>query len=300
LVLHATVNDDLNGNGTITDADDVKADTTSPILKKNPDGTNVLNASGGTITIDYPRKYRNGNTYQSPFGFAFNGADYLPGALTLATDQAVYVQGNFNNNGAVQATTANSTASSNRLPAAIIGDTITVLSNQCLSTSSAKSDVNHLSVPAGQLKCGVPRNATGSIDVDDNSTGTSITATYYDVTAPTAVNAAFLSYTDISIGNLGVGRGFGSTTTKTSGGLNNYMRMLENWNADQYFNYSGSFVSLGAPVEASGEYIPGGTYYMIPVRNFNFDSNFNTFSNLPPLSPRAIYLKQDVFKRNYN
>jgi hypothetical protein len=309
LVLHATVNDDLNGDGVITDADDVKADTsaTATIYKKNPDGTyiyqkntdgtNMVDSSGNPvkITIDYPRKYRNGDIKKSPFGFAFNGANYLPGALTLVTDQAIYIQGDFNNNGATQSNSAANTPSDSRLPAAVIGDTITTLSKQCLSTDSVQSTANHLSVPAGQLKCGLPRSGTGSIDIGTPA------ASYYGVTASTAVNAAFLSYTDESRGNLGVGRGFGGTT-KENGGLNNYMRMLEHWGGasginSRLFNYSGSFVSLGAPLEASGVYISGGTYYNIPKRNFNFDTNFNT--KLPPLTPRAVYLKQDVFKRSY-
>jgi hypothetical protein len=78
--------------------------------------------------------------------------------------------------------------------------------------------------------------------------------------------------------------------------------MLENWGGatGQFFNYSGSFVSLGTPMEYSGNYLPGGTYYNIPRRNFNFEPRFNSFTSLPPLPPRAIYLQQDVFKRNYN
>jgi hypothetical protein len=133
--------------------------------------------------------------------------------------------------------------------------------------------------------------------VDVTALGTA--PTYYPVAGPTAVNAAFLSFTKKSNGNLGTGRGFGGTN-QYSGGLNNYMRMLEGWGQTQYFNYSGSFVSLGTPLEYSGVYVSGGTYYMIPVRNFNFDLNFNAFANMPPLAPRVIYLQQDVFRRSYN
>jgi hypothetical protein len=296
LVFHATVNDDLNGNGTFAAADDVTTDIANPILKRNPDGTNFRNSSGQTVTIDLPRRYRNGNTYQSPFGFAFNGGNYLPAPLTLVTDQAIYVQGDFNNNGAIQPAAGANIPSPNRLPGAIIGDTITVLSNQCLSASSIQSTTNHLGVPAGQIQCGLPRTATGSVNV---TVGTN-TATYYTAANPTAVNAAFLSYTDRSIGNLGAGRGYTSNSAndKYSGGLNNYMRMLEDWGASRNFNYSGSFVSLGTPLEYNGTYIGGGTYYNIPVRNFNYDTNFNTFSTLPPLTPRAIYLQQNVFQRS--
>jgi hypothetical protein len=318
LVLHATVSDDLNGDGTISATDDVTVDTANAIKKRDAVG-NLVDENGDPmaspgLTIDYPRKYRNGATYQSPFGFAFNGGNYLPGSLTLSTDQAIYVQGDFNNNGAVQTQVLADgiiPPDVNRLPASIIGDTITVLSNQCLANNSNASTTNHLAVYAQQLNCGLPRASTGSVDV----TIATNTATNYQVTSATAVNAAFLSNTDRSLGNLpsatlatttNPSRGFGGTT-RFSGALNNYMRMLEDWGAGarDYFNYSGSFVSLGTPLEFSGAYVSGGgstdanSYYGVPNRNFNFDPYFNTFNLLPPLPPTAIYLQQNVFKRTY-
>jgi hypothetical protein len=304
LVFHATVSDDLNGDGIMAEANDVSLDIINSVKKTDAVGNLVgadnrpLALGAAPIVIDYPRKYRNGNRFQSPFGFAFNGGNYLPAPLSLITDQAIYVQGNFNNNGAIQPAAARNVPDPNRLPASIIGDTITILSNQCLSNSSTNNANNALLVPAGQLSCGLPRVATGSVDVGG--------ATYYNVTAPTAVNAAFLSNTDRSNGNLGAGRGYstgaGAAGNQFSGAINNYIRMLENWGGanGQFFNYSGSFVSLGTPLEYSGAYFPGGTYYNIPSRNFNFEPNFNNFTSLPPLPPRAIYLQQDVFKRNYN
>ncbi len=320
LVFHATVSDDLNGDG-VMNANDVSLDIANPIMKRDAVGNLIgadnkpVTTSNPAITIDYPRKYRGSASQQSPFGFAFNGGSYLPAPMTLVTDQAIYVQGDFNNNGAAQTQVAPIVApDANRLPASIIGDTITILSNQCLSMSSTSASTvidptttryNDLLVPMGQISCGIPNAADGSAGaIDLPGAVASNTANgngfIYPVTSATAVNAAFLSNTDRSIGNLGNGRGFGSTTPRFSGALNNYIRMLEDWGQAQYFNYSGSFVSLGTPLEYSGRYIGGGTYYMIPVRNFNFDTNFNTFNLLPPLPPRAIYLQQDVFRRNYN
>ena len=307
LVFHATVRDDLNGDGAIADADDVSVDTSKPIYKKNADGTdalkkkadgtNFVDAAGNTVKIivDYPRKYKNSGLLQSPFGFAFNGGDYLPGPLTLVTDQPIYIQGNFNNNGAVQTKTAPNTPDVDRLPASIIGDAITVLSNECLSSSLTSSIRNNLLVPTGQISCAVPVATTSLLPVLNS----------------TAVNAAFLSSVDLSNGNLGTGRNDTTKAVRFSGGLNNYMRMLERWGGGgtsgtgkPFFNYSGSFVSLSSPLESSGVYGGGNAtsltvYYQIPNRNFNFDDNFKTFTNLPPLSPRAVYLLQDVFKRNY-
>jgi hypothetical protein len=323
LVFHATVSDDLNGDGTIDATNDITLDTANPIKKTDAigglvDADNRPMAAPG-LTIDYPRKYRNGGTYQSPFGFVFNGGDYLPGALTLVTDQAIYTQGNFNNNNAPQARDnteiAANPADANRLPASIIGDTITILSNQCINNTntSAATVTNHLGVSVSQIKCGIPSINSGSVNVPDPTGGFITSAARYNVNNPTAVNAAFLSNTDRSDGNLGAGRSSGGAT-RFSGAINNYIRMLENWGGatGQQFNYTGSFVSLGTPLEYSGVYSGGPAvagvatgvnnswYYNIPRRNFNFDTNFNTFTSLPPLPPRAIYLKQDVFKRTYN
>jgi hypothetical protein len=179
--------------------------------------------------------------------------------LTLVTDQAIYIQGDYDNFGGDAA----------RQPASIIGDTITVLSNSCKDATTQ------------QLNCG-----------NSNYNGGNAAST-------TTVNAAFLSFTDRSNGNTDRDDGTGK---RYSGALNNYMRMVEDWSGTN-FNYTGSFVSLGAPQEFSGKYIIGGgggtNYYIIPTRNFNYDLNFNAADRLPPLTPRVIYLQQDTFKRSY-
>jgi hypothetical protein len=85
------------------------------------------------------------------------------------------------------------------------------------------------------------------------------------------------------------------------------MTVLESWSGIN-MNYRGSFVSLGIPQEVSGQYLPcssvGGvitaeTYGCPPNRNWAYETDFDTFSKLPPLSPRIVNLRQDVFKRNY-
>jgi hypothetical protein len=235
LVFHATVNDDFDDNG-----------------------TSDITLDGDNLRV-YPGGVRN-----SPYGFAFSAGADLPGPLSIVTDRALYVQGDYNN----------FAANVGKQPAALIGDTIAVLSNSCAS------------VTTGMIDCGVQ------------------TAT--QVATATSVNAAFLSYTDISNGNIG---STGYPTIKNySGGLNNYMRMVEDWGGIN-FNYTGSFVSLGAPQEYSGTYTPGsgtnaaffagGSYYDVPIRNFSYDTDFDAFDKLPPLTPKVIYLQQETFKRSY-
>ncbi len=267
LVFHASVSDDLNGDGVI-DANDVSYDPTAPVLNKQG------------VTIAYKRKYPStlaDGVNKSPYGFAFSGGINLPGPLTIATDQGAYIQGDYNECADYcRNTNADNTITPTpprrvKTPASILADTITVLSNNCQSADDKR------------LNCGI---AGGD--------GTFNTATR------TKMNLAFLSNTDKSIGNVNpltdiVPGG----TTRYSGGINNYMRMVEDWTGVP-FVYRGSFISLGAPLEFSGPYRFGGNYYNIPRRDFGFDTDFRTFSELPPLSPKVIYLQQDVFRRNYN
>jgi Tfp pilus assembly protein PilX len=298
LVVHASVSDNLDGGA----ASDITKNTTKPIRETK---TTIVAgvATTTTTTIDYYRTYPGvTGSPKSPFAFAFTGGDYLPNNLLLSSDQAVYVQGNFNNNDnrdpdrAVRpmSTTGVNRPSNARFAASVIADTITVLSNDCVSPT-----VSPLGVPTGQLNCGIQN-------------GNNI------VSAPTAINAAFLSNTDTSNGNLGTDRYDNTKDKKYSGGVNNYIRLLEDWNNGGTgnpitLNYMGSLISLGAPLEYSGLYRPGGdeasapgvspvvlaSYYNIPFRNFNYDPNFSNVDKMPPLTPKANYVQQKNFSRVY-
>jgi hypothetical protein len=222
----------------------------------------------------------------SQYGFGFSGGRWLPGPLTLATDQIAYIQGDLNNPGGIQplangtnvfAGAAGSLGANNLLqkkPTAVMADAIAVLSNNCV-------------------------NAEGQMDCFNVATG----AAFRDATR-TSVNAAFLS------------------GTSTGGGLNNYMRMMENWHYNRtgvqtatsenlgltIFRYRGSFVSTGSRIMMPAPYQSGCSdglasatcYYNVPERDFGFETSFNTADGLPPLSPQAVYLKQKVFRRDYD
>jgi hypothetical protein len=236
---------------------------------------------------------------QSSYGFAFSGGTRLPGALTLASDQALYVQGDFNNPsnviGDLDTALDNSQFTANqpsreRKPSSFLGDTITVLSNSCLD---ADQKLNCFKLPGGINN-----------------------GTIFPIASTTVVKAAFFGRTPRSIVNSS------GTMQENSGGLNNYIRMMENWSTlGATFKYRGSFVSMGIPQEFSGAYRSGnngldgsgnadtdalnptlttGVIYSIPTRDFGFDTDFNTQSGLPPMTPRAVFLKQKVFKRDYD
>jgi hypothetical protein len=221
---------------------------------------------------------------QSPFGFAFSGGGNLPAPLTLASDQGIYLQGDYNDYGYTENLGVITNAGAKQ-PASILADTITVLSNQCLDNS-------------GQLDCGVAATATLPI-----------------VTAQTEVHAAFATNQDSSCGDSSFTisgaycteriKKYGDRTGTTKsiyfgGGLQNYIRMLESW-TNQTFLYRGSMIKLDTPLEYNGVYLTGTTpnYYNIPIRDFGYDTDFDNFDKLPPLTPRVLSLVQEVFKRQH-
>jgi hypothetical protein len=251
------------------------------------EGGLVIHATIDRTNYSYPRNTgeRDPNTgekidptkSQSPYGFAFNDGANLPAPLTIATDQAAYSQGNWNN--------------VDKQPASFLADTITVLSNSCLNRTADLPEIpgilpGSLALPAslaGQLNCGRIEGVP--------SAGST-----------TRVNAAFLAKTDKSIPSTD------AAVNYYSGGLNNYIRILEDWTGTA-LTYRGSFVSLGEPLEVSGQYKECKTLnsqraenYACPpsLRDWDYDTSFNSYQGLPPLPPRVIELTQDSFKRKYN
>jgi hypothetical protein len=213
------------------------------------------------------------------YGFALNGAKQLfglaatsnyedPTGLTFVTDAAVYTQGNYNSTrtGATSDTAAE--PSLVKQPAAIMGDTLNVLSVSCL----------HQPTQRIQKRSGMNCNS------EDNSTKQK--ASY------TSINAAFLASVDNTIYD-GDDEGY-------NGGLENYPRFFENWDDVKLF-YRGSFVSLGTPLRSNGTWnTQNNSGYKPPKRLWDYDASFNLVSNLPPLPPIFRVITQQVFVRQYD
>ncbi len=87
----------------------------------------------------------------------------------------------------------------------------------------------------------------------------------------TTVNAAVMS------GNRN------TSGSQYSGGLENFMRFLENWSGVNY-NYNGSLVCLWQSSQVQGAWPGTGTVYNAPVRNWSFSMAVN---DLPPGTPRV-------------
>ncbi len=222
--------------------------------------------------------------------------------MTIISDQALYIRGDYNirdnpattptNEGDNLATTG---VTERKRPAAFIADTINVLSNKWSmddSYSRAYNSTSNLQTPP----------ITPYPDYPTLSTGTTV-VTNRTPTA-TAINAAFLAGTDITGSVNGTaGQNLGDPTS--SGGLNNYPRFHENWPGIT-FTYRGSFVSLNKPRRVNAPFCGSVSInekcniYDPPNRNWDYDTDFNNAANLPPLTPRFVYLRQEVFSRDFD
>ena len=163
------------------------------------------------------------------------------GGFTLSAEEPAYILGNYNATGAG--------FGDPHSEAAVMGDTVTLLSNSWSDLSSFTS----------------PATVAGRI----------ATTTYYRVAIATGKNMNFPQP-----GFAGVPQDFG-----TDGGVHNFLRYLENW-GNATLNYRGSMVSLFYSQYATGVFKCCGTVYSPPTRNYAFDTDFQDLSKLPPGTPK--------------
>jgi hypothetical protein len=238
----------------------------------------VKGSASNTMPNDYGVRIYKGQDLSTPVsGVSIKG-------LSVVSDQAAYILGDYN---CGSSTTCNNGNNDDdiRKPAAVMADTINVLSNKW-TLDDSHSNNNISSSFAGVLTAGRP-------------------------TLPTTINAAFLAGIDITgdVNRGGQDQGYSTA----GGGLNNYPRFHEDWNYNNdaltpftktKFTYQGSMVSLGAPRKVNGRWCGSGStadcnIYNPPERLWRYDPLFNNAANLPPLSPRAVFLKQELFSRNF-
>ncbi|MCT0252389.1 MULTISPECIES: hypothetical protein [unclassified Synechocystis] len=131
-------------------------------------------------------------------------------------------------------------------------------------------------------------NVLSGLRINNNIQLNKGSTTTAPVAEDTTVNTAFLAGTDITNSTL---------TPGYNGGLENYPRFHENWGG-RTLTYRGSFVSTGLPERVTGRW--SDQVYGAPNRDWRYDTRFNNAKNLPPLSPRFVFLKQEGFSRNFD
>lgn len=226
-----------------------------------------LSVQGPAGEVNVPANYRNGVRVFGTPNFDFpppGGGD--PTGVTMASDQAFYVEGDYN-------TTADATHP--KMPAAVIGDTINVLSRHWSSHTWANVGG---CMPACWNDC-QSRQA-----LPCRPAGAALTTTAY---------TAFLGGVDVTPLNGG--------STTYNGGFENYPRFHESWTGAT-LTYRGSYVSLGQPKHANGAWTGTGSppgIYDPPVRQWDYDVDFQDVKWLPPLTPRVVSVQQIVFTENF-
>jgi hypothetical protein len=172
---------------------------------------------------------------------AANGVNNLPDSgLTIASENGIYVQGNYN------ATSTNVEAEPNR-PAAVIGDSIVIL-------SKSWTDASSFNFP----------NDMGARQATD---------TGYRFGMIAGKSMAFPRPNWAGAGDWG-----------TDGGVHNFMRMLEDWGGTT-ISYRGAMISLYTARQFVGIYKANSNTYSPGERAFAFDVDFLQPQLLPPGTP---------------
>jgi hypothetical protein len=170
------------------------------------------------------------------------------GGLTVASNNGVYIQGDYNtgqtSSKKTPANTANNGTGSNVIstydttgnltPSAVVGDAVMILSNAWTNSNSTAALTSR-------------------------------------VATPTTVNTAIVS------GNVPTSGAY-SGANSYSGGAENFPRFLENWSGI-YITYYGSMVELFQSQQFTGRW-GSANVYDAPNRNWNFDTTF--YTNPPP------------------
>ncbi|HEY7172599.1 MAG TPA: hypothetical protein VH417_17220 [Vicinamibacterales bacterium] len=176
------------------------------------------------------------------------GVNSLPASgLTVASENPIYVQGNYN------ATDTSVTGAS--VPASVVGDAVTILSNNWKDSESFM----------------YPNDPTGRPAIN----------TGYRFAVVSGKGLSFTTQSWMTSSGSFVGSIFG-----TDGGVGNFLRYIENWNASgRTILYKGSIVSLFTSRQATGTFKCCQNVYAWGVRNYSFDTNFLSPALLPPGTP---------------
>jgi hypothetical protein len=204
--------------------------------------------------------------------------------ITVATENMIYVWGNYNTTGINQApasgtsslndAAASSRYNGNQVPASIAADALFPLSKTWFDSSSALNPDDYTA-----------RRADRSLP---------------GVTSETSVRAGVIAGNNVSAlsGTPDAGNGADS---RLNGGMHNFPRFLEDWvSDDRRWNFVGSFVPLYHSTQTLGQwwYITGGvSIYGAPVRNWAFDSTFLQLDRLPPGTPMFQYISPTAFRQ---
>lgn len=193
--------------------------------------------------------------------------------FTVASENGVYVRGNYN---ATSVTAPSGTANtpynqyfpfnqSTHIPASVVADSVTILSNAWEDARSFWSPV------------------TNPYDQSNR------------IASETHMRFAMISGDTIASRETTPHQG--GISPKLNGGVHNFKRFLERWTG-QRLNYAGSLINLYNSRNNNGSFKCCNTVYNPPTRNWVFDSTFLDPGRLPPGTPFFQYVQTTGFQRS--
>jgi hypothetical protein len=199
--------------------------------------------------------------------------------ITVASENMVYIWGNYNTTGINLAPPAgtsslndNSTAyfyTGNQVPTSIVCDAFFPLSKTFFDSEMAIYPDDLSKRPADNLPTvGQETSVRAAIIAGNNLSALAA--------SPDAGNSA-------------------SGESRLNGGMHNFPRFLENWTAR--WNFVGSLIPLYHSVQAVGQYNADSTIYGAPIRNWAFDITFTDPNRLPPGTPLFQHIEPTGFKQ---
>lgn len=182
--------------------------------------------------------------------------------FTLATAMPIYVLGDYNaSNSFGSSLSQNSTTYTE--PAALMGDAISILSDNWSDANSADSDKS-----------------------TDTGGGPSAKNTTYNA----AILAGIVQSNPNNSASMSSSKGY-------SGGVENFLRMLENWSGQTVY-YNGSIVVMFYSQYATNCWQQTGYYYTAPTRDWAFDTNFFIGADMPPITPKSYGVIRATWNAN--
>jgi hypothetical protein len=230
----------------------------------NMNNTNAT-AAPNSATYNNPRYRARSNPplfFRRALKLTNGGLGQLPATgLTIASENPVYVEGHYN---------AGPTAWGTGVPAAIMADSITLLS----ATWNTVMRVD--------------------VEIDDPTTtqfymGHGDTRSFYTPNDPARREAidSWYRFAALSGKTRNWNQTWESGSFGTDGGVHNFLRLIEDWNASgRALNYKGSVASFFYSRQATGLFRCCDDVYQLPAtRNLSFDTNFLNPALLPPKTP---------------
>ena len=190
--------------------------------------------------------------------------------FTVSSENGVYVYGNYNTTGLTVNPAGNINSphlnylpqnTVNHIPASIVADAVTILSNGWDDSKSFWSPYN-----------------------EGNRIGTTTQMRFAMISGDTIASRDALPNQ-------------GGISPRLNGGVHNFKRFLERWTGNR-LDYSGSLINLFNSKNNNGSFKCCNTVYDPPIRNWVFDATFLDPGRIPPGTPFFQYVQTTGFERS--